>query len=386
MLHLILPSYFTLAIIFTLIAGIVAILRTAEPSHQRRVFIYVILTWLPLMALIFFRQLQLIEHARPLDGCFNNNVIISGMWGFLSLTLYGSSVIFHKRFNFKTVLLFLLPAIIVVIADVAWLIYKDLPLNHTYADFAAIKADFGSITITLRLAMVIIQLLYISFLCYNITQLVPIYNKYIEHTESEERYKLSWLYNYITAISILIIPYFLLVISQSYWVQIIYASAVSITFAILIDCVRTFKFFPMFNEIKLQWTFKEGWIEEHQYQKQHNHQPLRNADKVCNDIDKWMRSTKQYCKPDFSMKDILAEYPTLTGPTLIWLFERRNTTFQTYIRYIRINEAIEIMRQSTNEDIQYKDVFYKVGFSHYSSFSRAFTAVMGVSPKNYKIN
>ncbi len=96
----------------------------------------------------------------------------------------------------------------------------------------------------------------------------------------------------------------------------------------------------------------------------------------------WVKESKCYRDRTFSIKDVITEFPEMSGARLIDMFASHGYTFQSYIRECRVHEAADIIKRSQG-DMQYKEIFSKVGFSHYSSFARAFTAVMGVSPSKY---
>lgn len=158
---------------------------------------------------------------------------------------------------------------------------------------------------------------------------------------------------------------------------------ITISFVILIASNGLYKHFPNLDEIRLRWSFRKGWIK---WEKEDA--PVvcaQTHDQMCEKIATWMREERPYIYTQFSMSDILKQFPELNGRTLVETFARRNYTFQSYVREVRINEAIRIMDESI-VPLRFNEVYHKVGFSHYSSFSRAFTAVKGLSPSNYTSN
>ncbi|MFI3331204.1 MAG: helix-turn-helix domain-containing protein [Rikenellaceae bacterium] len=386
LLYEIIPLMCSFAFLFTLIAGIIIIYRVAEPTHQRHIFLCILIFWVMLMMIMIRRQFLSLEVGVVYSGYMNNRFVSAGTIGFLTLIVYGASVIFNKRYNFKNFLLFISPAIIAYIVNIIIIQTAHIPATHIYTDIESFKANIATPPVISLIILLSIQFLYACFLTISTIQIVPIYNKYIKEHESEERYSMSWLYGYTTAVIIIVIAYFVTAIRITYYTQIIYSVIANIAFIILIDCVRTFKFFPKFNEIQIKLTLSKGWVLiEPECEKPSGLSLEQLADRAVR-VRSWIIATKPYSDPHFSVNDLLKQFPEMNNHDVTTALAERGHTFQSYIREHRILEAITLIKQDKNKELLFKDIYYKVGFSHYSSFARAFTLVTGQSPSNYTVD
>lgn len=203
----IVPFIFTLLLIFTFITGVITLLTSVENTYQRNSLIYLICVWVGLIGLIARRQLIVYYNTEVIEGYLNNGLILGGMIGVLSLVIYGASVLFHKRFNWKRILLFMLPAIITVVINFTLNTYEGIAANHFYPTLIDFLENISTHGLISRIVMFAIQIAYIAILIYNIIHLVPIYNKYFEETQSEDRYNMNWLYGYIASICAISVAY-----------------------------------------------------------------------------------------------------------------------------------------------------------------------------------
>ncbi len=394
MIDKIIPLIAFAALIATFIYSLCVAVKVAEDTYPRRVYIVVLVIWIIVIGFFAYRQITFADSGREVDGYLYCNVIAMGTFCQLSLLAYAISVLFYTKINLKSVLLFLFPAVIVVGANVVWNLCNGISWFDYYPSLDALMADFFSVTVMLRISMLVIQAFYVIGLYYCAKSIVPIYNKYLSNNQANEEYNLYWIYSYMFGYSLIMFVYFIVALAPNAWTMTLYCLVAIYAFIILTGCVWEYKSFPKFYEVNLQWSLKEGWsakfadnsrdileLEE----KPSENINVEDIEDVVDDLRLHIITTKLYSRIDLSIKEVLADYnhPQLTSGVLIDQLSQHGYTFQTFIREIRIERAVAI-KSDMHNNILYKDIFPQVGFSHYSSFARAFTIVKGVSPSQYK--
>lgn len=383
MIEYLLPVLSGTMLFMTIVYSIYMVLKEAEVSYQRSVYISIMLFWGFAIFSLIVRQLYFVINGIEIDGYLYCSSIILGMICLLSMLWYVIAVLFQKRILVKWIIILLLPAVLTVVANLAWNHYNDIPLTHHFSTFADFKANIFSTTALLRYSMLIVQLAYILILIYSIKRLVPIYDKYISETHSNEQYNLHWLYKYYRVICMISVVYFILCFFPNNYTYTLYCIVAASAFVIFTSCVWEYRSFPKIEDIKPSWTLIDGWSAKFSNETEGDSIAEHQIDSgIVVALERYIIDHQLYANVDLMMKELLANYPNLTSNELIYQLDQEGATFQSFIRKIRIERAAEIIRASENK-MQYKDIFYQVGFSHYSSFSRAFTSVMGVSPANY---
>lgn len=394
MIEIIIPSVAITILITTIIYGLVVAVKAAEDSYPRRVYITVLLVWIFTILFLGYRQFQLVETRETISGYLYCNLILMGIFCQISLMAYAIAVLFHTKIKLKNLLIFLLPAIAVAVANVGWNLYKGFGWFHYYPSMEALKQDIPSVTVALRISMLLVQAFYMGALAYSAIKLVPIYNKYLSNNQANEEYNLHWIYKYITGISIITVVYFIVATMPSNYTTTLYCVVTTYAFMLLTSCVWEYKSFPKFYEVNLKWSIRKGWTAQFANESHEllSEDPIETCEEeqleVPNIVDNlkiYIIENKLYANVDLTMKDTLNSFNNdeITSVILIHQLAERSLTFQSFIRQIRIECAVAMMAETKGE-LLYKDIFYKVGFSHYSSFSRAFTTVMGISPAQYR--
>jgi acetamidase/formamidase/AraC-like DNA-binding protein len=87
--------------------------------------------------------------------------------------------------------------------------------------------------------------------------------------------------------------------------------------------------------------------------------------------------------PNLSMADI-ASQESLSQRYLQRLFERQETTFSNYVRERRLERCCVDLVDAKHADQAIADIGYRWGFRDQASFSRAFSAAYGVSPRSFR--
>lgn len=393
MLIKLIPTLCSLLLLFTILHSIFIVVKVGEKSYQKRVYVTVMSFWTLIISFVCFRQIYLLENNIVVTGYLHCNLMIMGTFCQLSLIWYALTALSHKKINLKAILLLLSPAVLAVGANLLWNAHKGYDITHHFKTLEELTDNIFSVTVFLRFAMLLVQLLYMGLLIYSVKQLVPIYNKYLSDTQSNERYNLDWLHTFVRGICTIALVYFILASCPNYYTQILYCLVASYAFLNLTDCVWEYKDFPKFNEVKLKWSFLKGWSAEFAHENNDNISDNSNnnqiektpiTENVIEQLHAYIIEKNLYANIDLTMRDLLINFPqSLDTHTLVELLAEKGSTFQSFIRDIRIEKSAAIMAESDNLSL-YKEIYYRVGFSHYSSFSRAFTTVMGVSPSKYK--
>ncbi|MFI3239360.1 MAG: helix-turn-helix domain-containing protein [Bacteroidales bacterium] len=390
----IIPSIAIIGLITIILYSLLIAVKAAEDSYPRRIYIAVLLFWTIAISFFACRQIYFVDSGRDISGYLYCNLILTGIFCQISLMAYAIAVLFHTHSKLKSVLIFLLPAIIVAVANMVWNLYNGINWFHYYPTFEELKQDMFSITVMLRISMLLVQVFYMGALIYSAAKLVPIYNRYLSNNQANEEYNLHWIYKYIIAITMISVVYFILAIIPNDITMTIYCAVTTYAFMLLTNCVWVYKSFPKFNEVNLNWSLKGGWRAE--FAKDSDDILDINAieisvnkqseiPNIIDELNMYIVENKLYANTDLTMKETLTEYnnPSITSVILISQLAERDHTFQSFIRQIRIECAKELIKNA-NGELLYKDIFLQVGFRHYSSFSRAFTTVIGVSPTQYK--
>lgn len=371
--------------LMTLIYSLYIVMVGAEASYQRNVYAGVLSMWIAAISSVLVRRVVYLINGIEVKGFLYCGSTIMGMICLMIMVWYLVAVLFQKRIKLKWTLLVVMPTILVVVANLIWNSYNGLSFNHFYATFAEFKANAFSVTSLLRYSMLLLQVGYILFIIYSIRRLVPIYNKYISDTHSDESYNLNWLYKYYKVLCSISVVYFLICIAPNCYTYLLYIVVATYAFISLTSSVWEYKSFPKIEEVEPYWSPKTGWSARFpsEVQQQSTINPENdNVSVTVTELKRYIIEHELYTTVDLTMNELLACYPELTSQRLINMLANEGFTFQSFIRQIRVERAAEIIRVSENRMI-YKDIYYQVGFSQYSSFARAFTAITGISPSNY---
>lgn len=381
MLEILAPIIAVSLLICVLMLSIIIIARVGQKSFSRNVYLGVLVFWCIVLFTECYRLIMFADRGIDFSGYLYGTLIIMSTPCQLSLIFYAATVLFHRHINTKMMLLFLSPALVFMALNIGWDIHQKLPIVNYFHSLPELKANTRTVTFALRISLLIVQFLYMVFAVYSIRKIIPIYNRYLASTQSNENYNLHWLYRFMTALCAIALVYFITAFYMSPLNIIIYSLVASASFVLLISCIQEYESFPKFSEVKLQWSLKKGW---HTLQRHTTSNTPLKARKSFQEILSWITENKLYANADFSLKELLNDFPNLSNTTLIETLELEGFTFQSLVRHIRIQMAIKIINETSADDLRCKDIYYQVGFSHYSSYARAFTSVMGIPPSQYK--
>lgn len=320
----------------------------------------------------------------PTYGILNIQQLIFGMPCLFTFICYHTIAIHRKLSKPLTWFYISLPSIILFVGYFVWhAISGEDPLRKYYTS-AEFLANIASPTVVMRLVILMLLVFYILYFAYNCMTLIPIYEKYVSGNFSDSSYNVGWLYGLLRCLIAISIAYIFTVLCRSEYFNTLYFIAAIPIFYIMIENSIYNRTFENIDAIELKWGFFRGWyVEEEEKQSSWMLNKL-DSDHLAfgRKLDAWMLSDKPFVKIDFSLSDILDEFPDMNREVVLDFFKTSDLTFQSFARQYRILEVCDIIKADP-ENVITKQLFARVGFSHYSSFSRSFDAVMGISPSAY---
>ena len=380
----------------------VLIWRYTERNRLQKTLVVVLVLWILMFLGLELNLIRVYDGQNlPTSGMLNFHNIILGLIGQFSLLSYAAVAIHPRLIAWKNSLLFLSPVLLVLAIYMVWHLVTGTPMNHRYLTMEELWAARGTFPVLLRTLMLLFFCIYLFINLRNIWLLVPIYNRYSESVYSDMDYNVKWLRIVVISTGAICIAYLIVLIWNYPLSLVVYTLVTCGCLAMLTDNAVFHKVFQEPEDFKVEWSFRKGWHEVCRPQKptlreeesptdepnglqsMEVGQPDKQEPDIETALEEWMSSEKPFCRPDFSFKDVTGKFPSLDYHTLTEIMERRNHTFQSYVRQHRIEEACRLMRQPKTE-ITANDISLQVGFSRYTSFNRAFVIVMNESPSQYR--
>lgn len=90
---------------------------------------------------------------------------------------------------------------------------------------------------------------------------------------------------------------------------------------------------------------------------------------------------ENYSRKGLSLEEVAQNYDLTTYQVRKEISYKYDCTFNEYLRKVRIEEAAHLLKEN---DADIKQIAYEVGFSHPSSFNRAFKQEKNISPTEYR--
>ncbi|MFI3280933.1 MAG: helix-turn-helix domain-containing protein [Rikenellaceae bacterium] len=375
--------YMTISLVAILLFGVVLILRHQQRSLYRRFLVVMLMFWaLIMLGMIYkFAEDGVVLHVN--EGVANMQILLLGLPCFFTLISFPAAILNARLVKLRNWLLLTSPMILLLAAYFIWHAVSgaDPFVQYSAAEF---WQNISAPTIIMRLIIAFVFLLYVVVMQLTLWMVVPIYNSYIGENMADNSYNVDWvrmLIRYIVAVSIM---YFIMTFTDSLYVNTLYLLSLVALFSFIVDRSLFYRTIDNLPPLALKWSRNDGWhvVDHPAFSVESELIPEVNLETLGDQIDIWMNETLNYTKVDFTTHDILEDFPSLTQEDLTKHFKLRGETFQSYVRRFRIKRACVIM-ETQDQEIYTKQLFGLVGFSHYSSFSRSFFAVMGLSPSDY---
>lgn len=375
------------AFISILVFGIVLILKRRESDVYRKYLISMLTYWASTLLYVYSKfYIEDLPQVSYNFEAVSVSILLLGIPCFISIIIYPIVVLDAKFFTPRNWFKLLAPLSgIVLLYFMVNLIAGTDPFRK-FSSLNDILTNIGSMAAFSRLAMVIGFLIYVILLLKNIWKIVPVYNQHIQDTISDTTYNVDWVRQLVKYIIFVTIMYFSVLFTPSPYVNMVYMISVIALFGYIIGRSLFNSYIEDVNYVTIRW-FKEWTLVP---KRQKIVQEKDTETEIINDnyealgkkIDEWMESSKAYTKVNFTTEDIIICFPNYVHDDLTHMFKEKGETFQSYVRKYRIKLACEIIKEKSDE-VYPKQLYSMVGFSHYSSFSRAFFAVVGMSPTDY---
>lgn len=312
-------------------------------------------------------------------------ILLLGIPCFFALVSYPVVILNAKFKSLKQWLIETIPIILSVVVYFAYHLFAGVDSFTSYATTQELFRNISDPSVALRLLIVLLFIIYVVRSLVAIWVIVPIYDRYIRDNVSNSNYNVEWIRPLVIYSLIVSVFYFTLLFKPSIYLNCCYMLSIFVLFSYIVemslfrgssDCVE-----PLFVKRK-PWRLFQYTIDE-----KHDHKRDPSSSKsefytFAKELDSWMTEQQPYSHVEFTIKDILEKFPEMTNYDLQSFFKSIEQTFQSYVRIYRIRRACEIIIES-DDKIYSKQVFSAVGFSHHSSFSRSFMAVVGMSPSDY---
>lgn len=388
----------TLVVMFSMSA--VLVWRYTERNSLQKTLVGVLVLWTFMFLGLEINLIRVFDGQHiPTSGVLNFHNIVLGLIGQFSLLSYAAVAIHPRLIAVKNSLLFLSPVLLTIAVYVVWHLVTDTPMNYRYLTMTELWAARGSFQVVLRMLMLVFFCIYLFVNLRNIWMLVPIYNKYSEGAYSDIAYNVKWLRMVVIATGAICVAYLIVLLWNHPISLILYTIVTCGCLMMLTENAVFHKIFQEPEEFKVVWSFRKGWHEivlnKKNMSQERTDNRIENSDRQTGKpdyeleedweaaLEEWMSVEKPFCNPDFSFKDVIEKFPSLNYHKLTDIMECRSHTFQSYVRQHRIEEACRLMKQ-TEVKVKVKNISIKVGFSRYTSFNRAFLAVMNELPSQYR--
>ncbi len=377
-------NYFlVIALIAILLFGSALIIRYRWHSAYRRFLLSMFSVWaliMTAMVVVFNRN----NFVLPLnEGVLNMDLLLLGLPCFFTLIIYPGVAMISNLLKFKNWLILILP--MAVFVGIYFIVHSALGVDPfiKFESFRYILDNITSTVVVLRLMMVAIFITYIVTILNSIKHIVPIYNKWVKENYADSSYNVDWVLTHILIMGCISCCYFLLISWASIYANTIYLISVIALFLHVIDRALFHKTFEKINNINIRWSFKKGWhIEESETKEEVSDLTSKYIRTLGQEVDEWMLRNSAYCHPSFSINNIISDFDGVSHEVLTEVFRSKGENFQSYVRKFRIESACSKLK--SHKGVEFPTSLYaEVGFSHYSSFSRAFNVVKGESPSRY---
>lgn len=355
--------------------GIKLMLKNVTKSIYRTFLVRMLGFW----AIMFIAMVAIFKiTGNKLDinnGILNFQIIFMGIPCFLSVVSYPAIAMNASFMKIKKWGLLTLPMLGVVALYFIWHIISGVDPFHRYLSYQDIYQNITSTSFLLRIFVLVVFIAYIILMLLSIWRIVPVYNKYINENFSDYDFNVDWVRTMIKYMALISVAYLLMISTTHLIFNTIYIISVILLFNFIIQKALSYRICEDLELVHVKWHYKLRWEKsksEVKTEPKLKIEPINSISPMLA-IDEWMEATHSFTNVDFMASDILDNFQNITQHDLTYALKERGETFQSYVRRYRIKYACELMNQ--HNDIDHNSpikLFSVVGFSHYSSFSRAF--------------
>ncbi len=375
------------SLISLLVFGIMLNIKYIEKNVYRKSLLVMLSFWLFTMCFVLIKFYaenlgQLSYNTQTLSM----QVLMLGIPSFFMLVSYPVVVLNSSFLKFKSWWTIFTPPIILFTFYFIWHAVKGLNPFEVYPSVQYVIDNITSVSVLLRLMLVVVFMLYAVRYIVAIYMVVPCYDKYVRDNIADSDCNVAWIRPLLWRVAFTSVMYFTMLFFSSPYVNFFYLLSVVHLFAYLIE-TSIFRRSSSRVERLVVRRVKGKWfkyvIEDDRGLVVESAQPSEyDFAKLAKELDEWMCEQSPYSNIDFTTSDILGQFPNVTNYDLREFFNSIGESFQSYVRRYRIMKACQMIMAS-DKRIYSKQIFGSVGFSYHSSFSRSFVAMVGMSPTEF---
>ncbi len=376
-------------LITILLAGAILNYKSIEINKYQQTLMTTFVFWAAIMVYVYCKFFSDIKTGEMFTISFVQDVcsvqvLLLGALCFISLISYPVVVLNATFLSFRSWIKMIAPTFTAAVAYFAINKIAGSDPLVKYASFEEFISNIGSITVISRLSLVVTFSYFWFRNIRRIWHVVPYYNQFIQDNLADSRCNVGWIRRLVLHITTVMCAYFMLLFFSSPFVNMIYLSMLIMTFAYMIEMSLVYHSSVGLEDIRI---FRDPHNRKRYVFVPSESKSVSNDDAEHEStglqlIDEWMERDLPYTNVNFTTNEILETFPQFTRYDLTNMFRSNDETFQSYVRRFRIKRACEIM--SVNEENAHlQKTFSMVGFSHYSSFSRAFLSILEITPSDF---
>lgn len=342
--------------------------------------------WLVILSAAYIDKiiLKLGSIASERMGLLNTRGLVLGVICFLAIVSLPIVVLNTKMLKFINWLKLSAPIVTAVAIYFGYHIITGTDPFYTYYTAEELHQNLTSTPVIMRILLYLSLLIYLTIIMYMLNRAVPLYNQYIKDHIADSDYNVGWVSGMLKRIWLVSTCYFIMLITGSLYVVAIYTVTVIITFAYIIDMSLFHKMVEGVKPLTLNIERKEIWYFFEEERLPQPTPPIENERLAqgWEAINEWLESEMLYTNPEFTINNVIERFNDFSHAEITDIFKLHGESFQSIVREYRVANACRIIEHKQG-NITSKQLYSQVGFSHHSSFSRAFATVQNISPSDY---
>ncbi|MGL5789266.1 MAG: helix-turn-helix domain-containing protein [Bacteroidales bacterium] len=361
---------------FFLVLGYIVLHYRTDYDYEQRVLARIVL--IRSLAVLLTISASPFYHSK---GVLNPAILLISPVANILLLIYIFKTIFRNRVSYWKLSLLFLPYLMIV---GLWFFIQE---QSDYAPPAIPNLErllsYLSLDTVIRILLFGYVILINSFSLY---LLVCIY-KTIDNFSIPDKKEnpLNWLRSSIVIVFLTLIMFAVRALVLNTFSMIAwFVVAIGVWFFILERAVFKYTLvMPANIMIRLKWDWRKGFRIYDAGCRLQKYEDKYMLENIIEEVDMCMSAQKPFMSSSFILVDLVGlmgnKYTKQDISDAINKYRRQ--TFMAYVQEYRIREAITLME---TQQYSLKEIAFLTGFSSPTSFSRSFSNVHGVSPREYK--
>lgn len=363
---------------FFLVLGYVILRYRTTYDYEQKVLARIVL--IRSFAVLLTMSASSLYHSR---GVLNPAILLISPVANILLLIYIFKTIFKERICYKRLSLLFLPYLIIV---ALWFFIQEYG-NYIPPDIPNVEKLFSYMSLDTVIRILLFGYVIIINI-FSLYLLVRIYRTINKFSISEKKENpLSWLRSSILIVFMTLIMFAVRALLLNTFSLIAwFIVAIGVWFVILERAIFKYTLLmPVNIMIRVKWDWRKGFCI---YDAGCRLQGCENKcllENIIEDVDRCMTVEKPFISSTFMIVDLvnLMEDKYTKQDISGAINKYRRQTFMSYVQEYRIKEAIVLMEK---QQYSLKEIAFLTGFSSPTSFSRSFSNVHGISPREYKKN